>query len=81
MILCAGAYNSPQLLMLSGIGPAEHLRALGVDVVLDQPAVGANLQDHLNAGSSSAPTTPTTLDDGRDGGERRAAADRRGAGR
>ncbi len=46
VILCAGAYNSPQLLMLSGIGPADHLRMLGIDVVLDHPEVGRNLQDH-----------------------------------
>jgi choline dehydrogenase len=45
-ILCAGAYNSPQLLMLSGVGPAEHLLLRELDVVLDQPAVGANLTDH-----------------------------------
>jgi len=50
VVLSAGTYNSPQLLMLSGVGPAEHLREHGVDVVLDQPAVGAGLQDHLNAG-------------------------------
>jgi choline dehydrogenase len=46
VILSAGAYHSPQLLMLSGIGPAEHLRALGIDVKSDSPQVGANLQDH-----------------------------------
>ncbi|KOX24115.1 GMC family oxidoreductase [Nocardiopsis sp. NRRL B-16309] len=46
VILSAGAYNSPQLLMLSGIGPAEQLDRLGVPVVVDQPLVGANLQDH-----------------------------------
>ena len=45
VILCGGAYNSPQLLMLSGIGPAEHLRAQGITVVQDLP-VGQNLQDH-----------------------------------
>ena len=50
VILCAGTYNTPQLLMLSGIGPAGHLRDHGVDVRLDQPAVGANLSDHLHAG-------------------------------
>ena len=50
VILCAGAYNTPQLLMLSGIGPAAHLRDHGLDVRLDQPAVGANLSDHVNAG-------------------------------
>jgi choline dehydrogenase len=46
VVLCAGAYNSPQLLMLSGVGPAALLGAFGIPVVLDQPAVGANLQDH-----------------------------------
>lgn len=46
IVLSAGAYNTPKLLMLSGIGPAEELRALGVDVVLDSPQVGKNLQDH-----------------------------------
>ncbi|WP_332119268.1 GMC family oxidoreductase [Azorhizobium caulinodans] len=47
VILAAGALGSPQLLMLSGIGPAEHLAAKGIDVVLDRPGVGSNLQDHL----------------------------------
>jgi choline dehydrogenase len=47
VILCAGAYNSPQLLMLSGIGPAQLLNVLGIPVVLDQPLVGQNLQDHV----------------------------------
>ncbi|KAH9915159.1 aryl-alcohol-oxidase from pleurotus Eryingii [Epithele typhae] len=46
VILSAGAINSPQLLMLSGIGPAAHLAALGIPVVLDAPAVGQNLADH-----------------------------------
>lgn len=46
VILCGGSYNSPQLLMLSGIGPAEHLMMREVEVLLDQPAVGANLSDH-----------------------------------
>ena len=45
VVLAAGALRSPQLLMCSGIGPAEHLRELGLDVVLDLPGVGANLQD------------------------------------
>ncbi len=46
IILSAGAYGSPQLLMLSGVGPAEHLREVGVPVHVDLPGVGMNLQDH-----------------------------------
>ena len=46
VVLSGGAVNSPQLLMLSGIGPADHLREVGVDVVHDLPGVGAGLQDH-----------------------------------
>lgn len=46
VILSAGAFNSPQLLMLSGVGPAAHLKAHGIGVVADLPGVGANLQDH-----------------------------------
>ena len=46
VILCGGAYNSPQLLMLSGIGPAEHLTMREIEVLLDQPNVGENLSDH-----------------------------------
>ncbi len=46
VILAAGAYNSPQLLMLSGVGPAEHLMMREIEVLLDQPAVGQNLSDH-----------------------------------
>jgi choline dehydrogenase-like flavoprotein len=48
IIVCAGAFGSPQLLMCSGIGPAGHLRAFGIDVVLDSPQVGGNLQDHID---------------------------------
>ncbi len=47
VILCGGVYNSPQLLMLSGVGPAAHLREHGIPVRLDHAGVGANLQDHL----------------------------------
>jgi choline dehydrogenase-like flavoprotein len=46
VIVCAGAVGTPQLLLLSGIGPAGQLRALGIDVVADLPGVGENLQDH-----------------------------------
>lgn len=45
--MAAGALNSPQLLLLSGVGPAEHLRELGIAPVHDLPGVGQNLQDHL----------------------------------
>lgn len=48
VILSSGAVGSPRLLQLSGIGPANELAALGIDVVYDQPQVGANLQDHLD---------------------------------
>lgn len=47
VLLCAGAIDSPRLLMLSGIGPAGQLRSLGIPVVRDLPDVGANLEDHL----------------------------------
>ena len=56
VILAAGAYNSPQLLMLSGVGPAEHLTMRELPVVLDQPAVGENLSDH--AATQLVWTTP-----------------------
>lgn len=49
VLLSAGALLSPQLLMLSGIGPAEHLRTMGIQPLLDLPGVGAHLHDHLDA--------------------------------
>lgn len=63
VILAGGAINSPQLLQLSGIGPAEHLRSHGIDVVADSPDVGANLQDHYNARLVYKSTQPITLND------------------
>jgi choline dehydrogenase-like flavoprotein len=48
VVLAGGAFGTPQLLMLSGIGPAAHLRQHGIKVVADRPAVGENLQDHLD---------------------------------
>jgi choline dehydrogenase len=48
VLVCAGAVHSPQILMLSGIGPTEKLSALGIEVVADSPDVGQNLQDHLD---------------------------------
>ncbi|MDV2978543.1 UNVERIFIED_CONTAM: choline dehydrogenase [Actinomycetes bacterium ARC8] len=47
VILCGGAFNTPQLLQLAGIGDAGHLRTLGIEPVVDLPGVGENLQDHL----------------------------------
>ena len=52
VVLSAGAFNSPQILMLSGIGPAQHIREHGIDVVADRQAVGADLQDHIDYVSS-----------------------------
>ncbi|XP_001602085.1 glucose dehydrogenase [FAD, quinone] [Nasonia vitripennis] len=50
VILAAGAINSPQLLMLSGVGPAQHLSEVGIPVIQDSPGVGQNLQDHIAVG-------------------------------
>ncbi|MFT4098562.1 MAG: FAD-dependent oxidoreductase [Rhodoblastus sp.] len=63
VILSAGALQSPQLMMLSGIGPADHLRAHGVDVRVDRPAVGRNLQDHLQFRLIYRCTKPITTND------------------
>ena len=49
VIVCGGTYNSPHLLQVSGIGPAPHLKRIGVDVIHDLPGVGANLADHFAA--------------------------------
>ena len=61
VILCGGAINSPQLLMLSGIGPAQDLQSVGVDVAVDSPRVGKNLIDHLVCGTSYAVNQPISL--------------------
>ena len=61
VILCGGAINSPQLLMLSGIGPGDHLAEHGIPVVADRPGVGANLQDHLEIYVQYACTQPISL--------------------
>ena len=61
VVLCGGAVNSPQLLMLSGIGPAEHLRAHGIAVAADRAEVGGNLQDHLDVIVQWTCTQPITL--------------------
>ncbi len=61
VILAGGAINSPQLLMLSGVGPADHLRSVGVEVVHDLPSVGTHLQDHLVCGMIVKARTTGTL--------------------
>lgn len=61
VILSASAFNSPKLLMLSGIGPAAHLAAHGIPVVADRPGVGQNLQDHLELYIQQACIQPITL--------------------
>ena len=61
VILAAGAVGSPQLMLLSGIGPRAELEALGIPVVMDLEGVGRNLQDHLNIGQSYHSTQPISL--------------------
>ncbi|MDR2838509.1 MAG: GMC family oxidoreductase N-terminal domain-containing protein [Azonexus sp.] len=61
VVVCAGAIASPQLLQRSGVGPAPLLRELDIDVVLDLPGVGQNLQDHLEMYIQYACTKPITL--------------------
>ena len=61
VVLCGGTLNSPQLLMLSGIGPAGQLRAHGIDMAADLPGVGQNLQDHLLVRVEHQCTQPITL--------------------
>jgi choline dehydrogenase len=61
VILAASSLNSPKLLMLSGIGPAAHLAEHGIDVVVDRPGVGQNLQDHLEFYFQFACKQPITL--------------------
>jgi choline dehydrogenase len=61
IVLSGGAINSPQLLMLSGVGPADHLVSLGIDVVADLPGVGANLHDHVLVRVEHSCKKPITL--------------------
>ena len=61
VILCGGAINSPQTLMLSGIGAARHLESVGIGVVADLPGVGQNLQDHLEVYIQHAAKQPVSL--------------------
>src|SRR5205085_10269897 len=63
VILCGGAVNSPQLLMLSGIGPQEHLAGFGIPVVHHLPGVGQSLQDHYSAAIKLRCLMPITVND------------------
>jgi choline dehydrogenase len=63
ILLSSGAYNSPQLLQLSGVGPAELLKQHGIDIVLDAPGVGNDLQDHLQVRLVTRCSQPVTLND------------------
>ncbi len=61
VVLCGGAFNSPQLLQLSGVGEPDHLRDLGIDVVAEVPGVGHNLQDHLEVYIQYACNEPVSM--------------------
>ncbi|MGB1251296.1 MAG: choline dehydrogenase [Candidatus Promineifilaceae bacterium] len=61
IICCGGSINTPQLLQLSGVGNAKHLRSLGIDVVHDLPGVGENLQDHLEVYVQHSCTQPVSM--------------------
>lgn len=61
VILAGGAFNSPQLLQLSGVGNADELRSVGVDVIHDLPAVGENMQDHLEVYVQHASKLPVSI--------------------
>ena len=63
VIVSGGAYGSPQLLQLSGLGPAQHLQDMGIEVIRDMPAVGSNLHDHFNTTASWRCSKPITLND------------------
>jgi len=63
VLLCAGAIQSPQLLELSGIGDARRLRELGIPVVVDNPAVGENMSDHLQVRCTYQTNLPITIND------------------
>ena len=63
VVVSGGAFGSPQLLQLSGLGPAEHLQDMGIPVVADMPAVGANLHDHFNTNLNWRVNKAITLND------------------
>ena len=62
VVLSGGTYNSPHLLMLSGIGPADELREFGIDPIVDRPAVGKNLQEHVNTFVTFNCSQPVSVD-------------------
>ena len=61
VVLSASVFNSPKLLMLSGIGPAKHLQKLGIETIANRPGVGGNLQDHLEVYIQMAASKPVSL--------------------
>jgi choline dehydrogenase len=61
IVISAGTVNSPKLLLLSGIGPADHLRSMGIGVIADLPGVGMNLQDHVGVRASYRSKLAVTL--------------------
>uniref|UniRef100_A0A7C1T1T0 Oxygen-dependent choline dehydrogenase n=1 Tax=Agrobacterium albertimagni TaxID=147266 RepID=A0A7C1T1T0_9HYPH len=61
VIVSASTFNSPKLLMLSGIGPAQHLKDMGIEVKVDRPGVGANLMDHMEFYFQQVATKPVSL--------------------
>ena len=63
IVLSGGAFGSPQLLMLSGIGPGAHLQAFGIETHVDLPEVGANLADHFQASTMFRCARPVTIND------------------
>lgn len=63
IVVSGGAYGSPQLLQLSGLGPADHLREMGIEVIRDMPAVGSNLHDHFGIYLMWRCSKPITMND------------------
>jgi len=61
VVISASSFNSPKLLMLSGIGPAAHLKEMGIEVKVDRPGVGANLMDHMEFYFQQISTKPVSL--------------------
>ena len=72
--MCAGVFNSPQLLQVSGVGPGDYLRSRGIDVVHPLPGVGGNLHDHFRAPAVFVCSQPVTHNDTMRGWMQRAKA-------